>query len=247
MPTENASIVFSPSARAQQERHGSRVGYAKMEQTRGFADSITPDLAAFIAERDSMYLGTVSADGWPYIQHRGGAKGFIKVVDDRTLAFADFAGNRQYISMGNLDDNDRAFMFLMDYPTRRRIKVWGRAKFVEDDAALLAQLTDADYAGRVERALVFTVEAWDVNCKQHIQPRFDESQVAEVVEPLRDRIAELEAQLASYETGNGAACSRLRSGAAGLPSVRTEAGVYSAATRTVGPGERTPIEGHSDE
>lgn len=197
MVTHNAEIVFPASARARQEQKGSRESYAKMEQTRGFEDRITPDFAAFIAERDSLYLGTVSADGWPYIQHRGGAKGFIKVIDDRTLAFADFAGNRQYISMGNLDDNDRAFIFLMDYPNRRRIKVWGRAKFVEDDPALLEKLTDADYHGKAERALVFTVEAWDVNCKQHIQPRLDESQVAELVEPLHARIAELEAQLAA--------------------------------------------------
>ncbi|QNN23412.1 pyridoxamine 5'-phosphate oxidase [Planctomycetales bacterium ZRK34] len=181
MPNDNAQIVFSPSARAQQVRHGSRDSYAKMEQTRGFQADITPELAGFIAERDSLYLGTVSADGWPYIQHRGGAKGFIKVLDDRTLAFADFAGNRQYISMGNLDDNDRAFIFLMDYANRRRIKIWGRAKFIEDDPALLARLTDPEYPAHVERALVFTVEAWDVNCKQHIKPRYDDEQVAEII------------------------------------------------------------------
>jgi len=191
-----ADIVFSPTVRAAQMRLGSREGYARFEQSRGFADRITDDLAAFIAERDSLYLGTVSAEGWPYIQHRGGAKGFIKVLDDRTLGLADFKGNRQYISMGNLQDNDRAFIFLMDYPNRRRIKVWGLARCVEDDPALLMRLADEHYPGSVERALLFTVEAWDINCKQHITPRYDEQQVESLVAPLRERIAELEGEVA---------------------------------------------------
>ena len=191
-----SDIAFSPTVKNHQQRLGSRESYAKMEQARGFASAITDDLADFIAQRDSLYLGTVNAEGWPYIQHRGGAAGFLKVLDDHTLALADFKGNRQYISMGNLDDNDKAFIFLMDYPNRRRIKIWGRARFVEDDAQLLVRLTDADYPGKVERAIVFTVEAWDVNCKQHIQPRFDSRQVEAMVAPLHARIAELERRLA---------------------------------------------------
>ena len=149
-----------------------------MEQGRGWNRTITDDVAAFIAERDSFYLGTASADGQPYIQHRGGKRGFLKVLDEQTLAFADFGGNRQYISMGNLSENDRAFLFLMDYPNRRRLKIWGRAEFVEDDADLLTGLVDADYKARPERALVFHVEAWDVNCPQHITPRFTKEEMA---------------------------------------------------------------------
>ncbi len=175
--TKRASdIAFTPSVKAAQELRGSRGGYALMEQKGGWSGEITPDLAAFISQRDSLYLGTASADGQPYIQHRGGPKGFIKVIDNKTLAFADFSGNRQYISVGNLDENDRAFIFLMDYPNRRRIKIWGRAEFVEDDPSLLERLVEPAYGATVERALVFHVEAWDVNCPQHITPRFTEEE-----------------------------------------------------------------------
>ncbi len=173
-----SDIGFSPSVKAAQEQRGSRAGYALMEQKGGWSDEITPELAAFISQRDSLYLGTASADGQPYIQHRGGPKGFVKVLDNKTLAFADFSGNRQYISVGNLDENDRAFIFLMDYPNRRRIKIWGRAEFVEDAPALLERVADPTYSATVERALVFHVEAWDANCPQHITPRFTEEEVA---------------------------------------------------------------------
>jgi predicted pyridoxine 5'-phosphate oxidase superfamily flavin-nucleotide-binding protein len=166
-----SDVAFTPAVKEIQQRLGSRANYARMEQGRGWNTTITADLAGFIAERDSFYLGTASADGQPYIQHRGGKRGFLKVLDEKTLAFADFSGNRQYVSMGNLSENDRAFIFLMDYPNRRRIKVWGRAEFVEDDAELLERLVDPDYDARVERALVFHVEAWDINCPQHITPR----------------------------------------------------------------------------
>jgi len=172
-----SDVAFTPAVKTIQERLGSRRNYERMEQGRGWNRNITADLAAFIGERDSLYLGTASADGQPYIQHRGGKPGFLKVLDEHTLAFADFAGNRQYISMGNLSENDRAFIFLMDYPNRRRIKIWGRAEFVEDDPDLLQRLVDEDYDGRPERALVVHVEAWDVNCPQHITPRFTQDEL----------------------------------------------------------------------
>ena len=188
-----SDVAFTPTVKRQQETKGSRKGYARMEEKAGWQDTITEDLAQFIGERDSFYLGTANADGQPYIQHRGGKPGFLKVIGDKTLAFADFGGNRQYISAGNLEDNDKAYLFLMDYPNRRRIKIWGRARVVDDDADLLARLTDTDYVGVPERAVVFEIAAWDVNCPQHITPRFTEAQVAEITAPLQRRIAELEA------------------------------------------------------
>ena len=166
-----SDVAFTPAVKKVQDRLGSRTSYARMEK-RGWADTVTPDLAAFLAERDSFYLGTASADGQPYIQHRGGPPGFLRVLDERTLAFADFRGNRQYISMGNLSENDRGFIFLMDYPNRRRIKIWGRLAVVEDDPTLLESLADPEYDGRPERAFVFHIEAWDTNCPQHITPRY---------------------------------------------------------------------------
>ena len=143
-----------------------------MEQSGGWSQAISADLAVFVAERDSFYLGTASGDGQPYIQHRGGPKGFLKVIDERTLAFADFSGNRQYISAGNLAENGKAFIFLMDYPNRRRVKIWGRAEYVQDDEALFDALADPEYGGQVEGAIRFHVEAWDINCPQHITPRY---------------------------------------------------------------------------
>ena len=190
-----SDIAFTDAVKAIQDRKGSRAGYARMEEKGGWKDTITEDLAAFIAERDSLYLGTASADGQPYIQHRGGKRGFLKVIDERTLAFADFKGNRQYISAGNLSENDKAYIFLMDYPNRRRIKIWGRAKVVEDDSALLERLADAHYKGKPEQALVFTLEAWDVNCPQHIVPRYSEEEVLELIRPLQQRVQELEGVL----------------------------------------------------
>jgi len=190
-----SDVAFTPTVKRIQETKGSRKGYARMEEKGGWKNTITEELAQFIGERDSFYLGTANADGQPYIQHRGGKPGFLKVIDDKTLAFADFGGNRQYISAGNLEDNDKAYLFLMDYPNRRRIKIWGRARVVDDDADLLARLTDTDYVGVPERAVVFEITAWDVNCPQHITPRFTEAQVAEITAPLKQRITELEAAL----------------------------------------------------
>ncbi len=195
---ENVSdIAFTPAVKTVQERKGSRKGYARMEAKGGWQRAVTDDLAAFIAERDSFYLGTASADGQPYIQHRGGPKGFLKVLDERTLAFADFTGNRQYITAGNLSENDKAYIFLMDYANRRRVKIWGRARVVDGDAGLLERLADAGYKAVPEQAVVFEIEAWDVNCPQHISPRYTEREVASLVGPLQARVGELEAQVAS--------------------------------------------------
>jgi predicted pyridoxine 5'-phosphate oxidase superfamily flavin-nucleotide-binding protein len=197
-----SDVAFSPAVKAWQEKMGSRAGYARMEQKGGWKDGVTPDLAAFLAERDSFYLATASTEGQPYIQHRGGPKGFLRVLDEHTLAFADFAGNRQYISAGNLSENDRAQIFLMDYANRQRIKIWGRARVVEDDPALLERLADPAYKGRPERAIVFEIAAWDVNCPQHITRRYTESEIATALEKLTARIAELEDQVARL-TGAG--------------------------------------------
>lgn len=193
-PKSTTDVAFSPSVKAIQARKGSRTGYAKLEARGGWDARVTPELAAFVAERDSFYLGTASADGQPYIQHRGGTRGFLRVLDDRTLAFADYRGNRQYISQGNLAENDRAFLFLMDYANRRRLKIWGRARVVEDDPALLASLAEGTGDAKPERAIVFTIEAWDRNCPQHIPQLLPADDVRDGVAELRARVAALEAE-----------------------------------------------------
>jgi hypothetical protein len=200
-----SDIAFTPAVKRAQEERGSREAYGRMEQRGGWENKVTADLAEFIAERDSFYLATASPDGQPYIQHRGGPKGFLKVLDGHTLAFADFVGNAQYISIGNLDENNKAFIFLMDYPNRRRIKIWGRAEVVEGDEELLARLTDSGYRGKPVRAFVFQVEAWDVNCPQHIKPRWTEEEMAPVIDKLRARVNELEAENARLHAQQGAA------------------------------------------
>jgi uncharacterized protein len=189
----NSDIVFPPAARRAQAERSSAGLYAKRIAA-GFPDRISSEFAGFIAGLDTAFLATVSAAGAPYIQHRGGPKGFIKVLDERTLGFADYAGNRQYITISNLADNDRAFLFLLDFAARRRIKIWGRARVVENDPALLTRLADLRYRARPERAILFTVEAWDVNCTQHITTRFTASEVADATVMLRERIAALEAE-----------------------------------------------------
>jgi predicted pyridoxine 5'-phosphate oxidase superfamily flavin-nucleotide-binding protein len=194
MPKSVSDIAFTPSVKAVQARWGSRQHYAQMEERDGWSDTITPELADFLRERDSLYFATASATGRPYIQHRGGPKGFLKVLDDRTLEFADFKGNRQYISVGNLAENNQAFLFLMDYATQTRIKVWGTAEVIEDDPELQARLTDLQYKGKPERVIRFRVEAWDVNCRQHIPIKFSQGDVEALVQPLRDRLAALEAE-----------------------------------------------------
>ena len=203
--THISDVAFTPAVKAWQERHGSRKAYARMEEKGGWNDRVTPELAAFIAERDSFYLATSNAEGQPYIQHRGGPKGFLRVIDDKTLGIADFGGNKQYISAGNLSENDKAFIFLMDYPNQRRIKLWGRARVVEDDPALTARLNDPAYKARPERAILFDIEAWDVNCPQHITRRYTEDQIATAVDKLQDRIAALEAETESLKAQLAAA------------------------------------------
>jgi predicted pyridoxine 5'-phosphate oxidase superfamily flavin-nucleotide-binding protein len=191
--TQSSDIAFTPSVQAEQERRGSRARNA----ARPFRTMLTAELTDFLAEVDTAYLATSSAAGQPYAQHRGGPKGFIRAVDDQTLGFADFSGNRQYVTLGNLAENPRAFLFLMDYTHRRRVKLWGRARVVEDDPALLARLMPQGYQARPERVILFEVEAWDVNCPQHIPPKLDAGDVQAVVQQLQARIVELEQQNAA--------------------------------------------------
>ncbi len=204
MPTLSTDVAFTPAVKAIQVRKGSRAAYSRVEEKGGWRTTVTPDLADFLAARDSAYLATASKAGQPYVQHRGGPKGFIRVVDDKTLAFADFAGNRQYITVGNLAENDRAYLFLMDYAHRRRVKIWGRAKVVED-AETIAGLMPQGYAARPEQAIVFTIEAWDTNCHQHIPQKFDAADVAATLQKLQARIATLEAENDSLRKSLGPA------------------------------------------
>jgi uncharacterized protein len=172
-----SDVAFTPNVKAVQSRKGSRQGYASMEERGSWETRITPDLAEFIGGQASVFLGTASAGGQPYIQHRGGPPGFLKVLDDKTLGFADFTGNRQYITLGNLTENSKAFLFLIDYRNRQRVKIWGEARVVEDDPELLKRLKPDGYRARVEQAIVFTVSAWDSNCPQHIPQRFEAEEV----------------------------------------------------------------------
>jgi predicted pyridoxine 5'-phosphate oxidase superfamily flavin-nucleotide-binding protein len=201
MPRPSSDVAFTPSVKAVQERRGSRRGYARLEARGGFETEITDELARFVAERDSAYLATASAAGQPYVQHRGGPKGFIRVLDGHTLGWADFRGNRQYVTTGNLAENDRAFLFLMDYARRTRVKVWGRARVVEDDPALVARLKPEGYDAVPEQAVVFTVEAWDVNCPQHIPRKLDAAEVEAALARLRERVAALEEENARLRRG----------------------------------------------
>src|SRR6185436_6271588 len=192
----NSAIVFPPAVRRAQAEHGTAHAYDRKIEA-GFPDTVTPELAAFIAEQDTAFLGTASADGAPYIQHRSGPKGFIKVVDERTLGFADYRGNRQYITLGNLSENDRAYLFLIDFSRRQRIKLWGRARVVENDEALVARLFDQGYKARPERVILFTIEAWDVNCSQHITARLTTDEVEGLFGTVQERIAALQAENAA--------------------------------------------------
>jgi uncharacterized protein len=191
-----SDIAFTPAVKAEQIRRGSRAQYERLEQGRGWASVVTPDLAQQLASVRSFYLSTASAEGQPYIQHRGGPPGFLAVLDERTLAFADLAGNRQYITAGNLAENSRAFLFIMDYARRRRVKLWGRARVVEDDEALLARLRPTVGTSVAERCIVFELEAWDRNCPQHIPQLVAIEDVEETVLALQKRIQMLEAELA---------------------------------------------------
>jgi predicted pyridoxine 5'-phosphate oxidase superfamily flavin-nucleotide-binding protein len=189
----NSDVVFSPAVRRAQAERGSATAYARKIE-RGFPNTVTPELAAFIAEQDTAFLATAAADGQPYIQHRGGPKGFIKVIDERTLGFADYRGNKQYITLGNLSENDRAYLFLLDFSRRQRIKLWGRARVVEHDDALIAQLFDHGYAAKPERVILFSIEAWDVNCSQHITARLTIGEVEALLGTVQERVAALQAE-----------------------------------------------------
>jgi uncharacterized protein len=190
-----SDIAFTDAVKQQQEARGSRETVRRVAESERWTNRITPDLADFLASRDSIYFATSNAAGQPYIQHRGGPVGFLKVLDDRRFGFADLAGNRHYISLGNLAENDKVFVFLMDYPSQSRIKLWGVAEVIENDPDLLKQLAVQGYESRVERSIVITVEAWDVNCRQHIMPRYTQNQIETAVAPLRERVAGLEARL----------------------------------------------------
>ena len=202
MPTPS-DIAFSPAVKAAQTARGSRPLFARMEETRPWADRIPPDLAAFIGVQTSVFLGTASRSGQPYIQHRGGPPGFLHVLDERRIGFADLAGNRQYITLGNLSENPQATLFLIDYEQAARVKLWGTAQVVENDPALLATL--APPKGRPERAILFTVQTWDANCPQHIPRRIDLDRAAALLAERDARIAELEAALRDRFTPPGPA------------------------------------------
>ncbi|MFT4096771.1 MAG: pyridoxamine 5'-phosphate oxidase family protein [Rhodoblastus sp.] len=198
----SSDVAFSPTVKAVQARKGSRATYAKMEARGGWETRITPDLAAFIEAQRSVFLATANADGQPYIQHRGGPPGFLRVLDDTTIAFADFSGNRQFVTTGNLIDNPKAQLFLMDYAHRRRIKIWGEARIVMEDSALVEKLMPEGYKARGEQALVFKVKAWDANCPQHIPQRFEAEDIARI---LAGRDAEIASLKAEVERLRGAA------------------------------------------
>ena len=197
--TYSSDVAFTPAVKAIQTRKGSREAYARLEQQGGWRSEIDEDLAAFLANTNSMYFATASADGQPYIQHRGGPKGFVKVLDRSTLAFADYSGNRQYITQGNLSENPKAHMFVMDYAHRHRVKIWGEARVVDDDPALLESLMPKRYKARPEQVIVFKVAAWDTNCRQHIPQKFEAADVAAALAARDARIAELEAELMTVQ------------------------------------------------
>jgi len=192
-----SDVAFTPAVKEIQARKGSRQAYAHVEQNGGWRTEIDEQLTAFLAAQDSIFMATATADGQPYIQHRGGPKGFIKVLDKNTLAFADYSGNRQYITQGNLSENPKANIFLLDHAHRHRVKIWGEARVVDDDPALLKSLMPKGYRARPEQVILFKVSAWDTNCPQHIPQKFDAADVAAALASRDARIAELEAELAA--------------------------------------------------
>jgi predicted pyridoxine 5'-phosphate oxidase superfamily flavin-nucleotide-binding protein len=197
-----SDVAFSDTVKAIQSRKGSRPAYARMEAGGSWESVITADLKAEIEAQTSVFLATANPDGQPYIQHRGGPPGFLQVLDEHTIAFVDFAGNRQYITQGNLEENPKAQLFLIDYAHRRRIKVWGLARVVEGDEALLHRLMPQGYRARPEQVVLFTVTAWDVNCPQHIPQRIEAAEVHAAIESRDRRIAELEAEVERLAAGS---------------------------------------------
>ena len=198
-----SDIAFTDTVKALQSRKGSRRAYANMENGRGWQTTITPELKTFIEAQISVFLATANAAGQPYIQHRGGPPGFLRVLDESTLGFVDYSGNRQYISSGNLLENPKAHLFLIDYAHRRRVKIWGNARFVENDAALIERLMPDGYAARPEQVLLFDVRAWDANCPQHIPQRFEVADVARLLADRDARIAALEAEVHALRGNRG--------------------------------------------
>jgi uncharacterized protein len=198
----SSDVAFTPSVKAVQTRKGSREAYARMEERGGFETRITPDLAAFITAQTSVFLATANRDGQPYIQHRGGPPGFLRVLDESTIGFTDFAGNRQYITQGNLTDNPKAYLFLIDYTHRRRVKIWGEARVVESDAELAARLMPDGYRASPEQVILFTVSAWSRNCSQHIPQRFEAADVAAALVERDSRIEALEAEIRRLQASN---------------------------------------------
>jgi predicted pyridoxine 5'-phosphate oxidase superfamily flavin-nucleotide-binding protein len=201
--TYSSDVAFTPAVKAIQVRKGSREAYADVEQRGGWRTDIDENLAAFLAETNSLYFATSTADGQPYIQHRGGPKGFVKILDKNTLAFADYSGNRQYITQGNLSENPKAYIFVMDYAHRRRVKIWGEARMVDDDPALMTSLMPRGYKARPEQVILFKISAWDTNCPQHIPQKFDAADVAAALAARDGRILELEAELAALKGATG--------------------------------------------
>ena len=200
-----SDIAFTPTVKAIQSRKGSRRSYARMEENGSWETRIPDDLKAFIETQTSVFLGTVNAAGQPYIQHRGGPPGFLRVVDDKTIGFVDFAGNRQFITAGNLADNPQAFLFLIDYAHRQRVKIWGTARLLEGDAELTQRLMPQAYRARPEQVILFTVSVWSANCPQHIPQRFEAADVAAALAERDQRIAALEAEVARLKAGKSEA------------------------------------------
>ncbi len=196
--TYASDVAFTPTVKAIQARKGSRDAYARVEQN-GWRTEVDEDLAGFLTATNSLYFATASADGQPYIQHRGGPRGFVKILDKQTLAFADYSGNRQYITQGNLAENPKAYIFVMDYAHRRRVKIWGEARVVDDDPALMQSLMPQGYKARPEQVILFKIAAWDTNCPQHIPQKFDAADVAAALATRDARIVELEAELAALK------------------------------------------------
>ncbi|HEX7791498.1 MAG TPA: pyridoxamine 5'-phosphate oxidase family protein [Afipia sp.] len=195
----SSDVAFTPAVKAIQTRKGSRRAYARVEDSGGWRTDVDEMLADFISEQTSFFLASATADGQPYIQHRGGPPGFIRILDKNTLAFADFSGNRQYITQGNLSENPKAYIFLIDYAHRRRVKIWGEARVVEDDPALVASLMPHDYKAKPEQAILFRIKAWDTNCPQHIPQKFDAADVAAALSHRDARISELEGEIAELK------------------------------------------------
>lgn len=198
--TPSSDVAFSPRVKALQLRKGSRHAYARMEAAGGWASEIDDDLKGFIEAQNSVFLATANAQGQPYIQHRGGPAGFLRIMDAHTIAFANFDGNRQFITQGNLEENPKAQLFLIDYATQQRVKIWGTAAVIEDDTELVRSLMPPGYKARASQAIVFKVTAWDGNCRQHIPQRLDADDVRRAIADRDARIAELEAQLKRRDT-----------------------------------------------